>query len=182
MSNLLPDDDSGENISIAVGAKAPDFELKTKDGAKWRLSDNLGRVVALLFYPKNETLVCTRQLCSVRDNWTDYLATGAVVVGVSPGTIDEHRNFARKHRLPIPLLADVGRDVTEKFGAHWLFPTFFMRTIVIVDAKGFVRERKIMLRAFRPSDRSVIAAIYGARADSLAEKYNSLANELRNRD
>ena len=174
--------DSDEYIPVEVGTKAPDFELKTKDGETWRLSENLGKVIALLFYPKNETLVCTRQFCSVRDNWTDYLATGAIVVGISPGTVDEHRNFARKHRLPIPLLADTGSAVTETYGSHWLFPTFFMRTIVIIDAKGFVRERRSLLRAFRPSDRNVITAIYGARADSLAEKYDSLAKDLRNRD
>ena len=178
----MPDDDSDENISVAIGTKAPDFELKTEDGISWRLSDHSGKVIALLFYPKNETLVCTRQLCSVRDHWADYLATGAIVAGVSPGTFDEHRNFAQKHRLPIPLLADADRSVTEIYGSHWLFPTFFMRTIVIIDARGFVRERKSMLRAFRPSDRNVITAIYGARADSSAEKYNSLANALRKRD
>ena len=122
--------------------------------------------------------MCTKQLCSVRDSWSDYLATNAVVVAVSPGTVDEHRIFAQRHRLPIPLLADVGRTVTEAYGSHWLFPTFLMRTIVIVDAKGFVRERKSMLRAFRPSDRNVITAIYAARADSLSEKYKNLTKNV----
>lgn len=162
------------NVSVAVGAAAPDFELKTERGEKWRLSEQLGNVVALLFYPKDETLVCTRQLCSVRDNWADYLATKALVVGVSPGTVNEHRAFAQRHRLPIPLLADIDRSVTKIYGFHWLFPTILTRVIVIIDAKGIIRARKVMLRAFRPSDRSVIREIYSARADSLSEKYRLL--------
>lgn len=169
--------DLTNSISVAVGAKAPDFELKTEKGEKWRLSEHLGKVIALLFYPKNETLVCTKQLCSVRDNWSDYLATQALVVGVSHGNIDEHRAFAKRHRLPIPLLADVDRSITETYNFHWIFPTSFTRAIVIVDAKGVICSRKIMLRAFRPTDRDVITAIYAARADSLSEKYDSLTKK-----
>jgi thioredoxin-dependent peroxiredoxin len=163
-----------DKISVVVGEKAPDFELQTEKGERWRLSDHLGNVVALLFYPQDETLVCTRQLCSVRDNWTDYLQTKALVVGISPGTIDEHEKFSSRHDLPIPLLADVNRTVTETYTSHWLYPTVFMRGIVVVDAKGIVRSRKTMLRAFRPTDRSVIASIYAARADSLHETYDAM--------
>lgn len=163
-----------ENISVAVGSKAPDFELKSENGENWRLSDQLGKVVALLFYPKNETLVCTKQLCSVRDNWSDYLETKALVVGVSRGSIEEHNAFSNRHNLPIPLLADVDRQVTETYSFHWIIPSIFTRAIVIVDAKGIIRSRKIMLRAFREKDQSVIASIYAARADSLYDKYDSM--------
>ena len=165
--------------SVAVGEKATDFQLKTHEGEDWRLSDYAGNVVALLFYPKNETLVCTKQLCSVRDYWADYLETKAMVVGVSPGTIDEHSSFARRYELPIPLLADVDRSVTETYSFHWLFPTVLMRGIVIIDAQGFIRDRKVMLRAFRPTDRSVIASIYAARTDLLYDKYNKLKKKRR---
>lgn len=158
----------------AVGTKAPDFELETEKGKQWRLSDYLGEVVALLFYPKDETLVCTRQLCSVRDNWSDYLETKAIVVVVSPGTIDRHEEFARHHNLPISLLADTNRAVTKTYSSHWLFPTSFMRGIVVVDAKGIIRTKKLMLRAFRPTDRNVIRDIYAARIDLLHETFDAL--------
>lgn len=174
MSGLLLEEESEQLAGVMVGAKAPDFQLQTESGARWRLSEHLGNVIALLFYPKDETLVCTKQLCSVRDNWTDYLETKALIVGVSPGASEQHRVFSQHHRLPIPLLADVNRKVTETYNSHWLFPAIFTRAVVIVDAKGIVRSRKIMLRAFRPTDRSVIASIYAARADLLSEKYNSL--------
>ncbi len=163
-----------ENISVAVGSQAPDFELKTENGGNWRLSDHLGKVVALLFYPKNETLVCTKQLCSVRDNWSDYLETKALVVGVSRGSVEEHFAFSNRHNLPISLLADINRQVTETYSFHWIVPSIFTRAIVIVDAKGIIRSRKIMLRAFREKDQSVIASIYAARADSFQDKYDSI--------
>lgn len=163
--------------SAAVGEKAPDFELESESGEPWRLSAQTGKVIALLFYPKDETLVCTRQLCSVRDNWSEYLQTRAVVVGISPGTADEHRAFGSHHRLPIPLLADVDRSVTETYAFHWLLPTLLTRAIVIVDAKGMIRSRKVLPRMFRPTDRSVITAIYAARADALNDKFDEISGK-----
>ena len=59
-----------------VGEAAPDFELKDNEGQPWRLSDQRGRVVALVFYPRDETPVCTKQMCSMRDRWNDYESTG----------------------------------------------------------------------------------------------------------
>ncbi len=166
---------------LEIGGKAPDFELNTNDGKKWRLSDNLGSVVALLFYPANETLVCTKQLCSVRDHWNDYLDTKAMIVGVSPGSIEDHAQFAANHRLPLPLLADIEKNVTETYCSHWLFPTFFMRAIIVVDANGIVRTRRSMLRAFRPTDRSVITSIYAARGDALHDRFGRLIKDASER-
>jgi peroxiredoxin Q/BCP len=170
---------SSEASGIAIGEKAPDFILFNNSGEKWRLSEQCGKVTALLFYPQNETLVCTRQLCAVRDNWADYLETKASIVGVSPATIEEHQQFAGNHNLPLPLLADIDRRVTAIYGKHWLMPINFTRAIVIVDAKGIVRHRKIILRAFRPTDRNVLASIYAARTDSLHEHYETIKDSYR---
>jgi thioredoxin-dependent peroxiredoxin len=167
---------SGERVT--VGAPAPDFTLRSDKDEDWRLSDHLGGVVVLLFYPQNETVVCTRQLCSVRDNWEDYLATKATIVGVSPGTPDEHRAFSHRRHLPIPLLADPTREITRKYGKHWLFPISFTRAVVVVDAKGVVRACDIMLRALRPSDDKIITDIYAARGDAFIEKYEDLKGRL----
>lgn len=176
---IIDDENPNEIYLPEIGTKSHDFVLKTEKGDSWRLSDYLGQVVALLFYPKNETLVCTKQLCSVRDHWTDYLATKAVVVGISPGTVEEHLQFGRRHKLPLSLLADTDGQITKKYSFHWLFPVSFTRVIVVVDAKGFIRTRKIMLRAFRPTDRNVVASIYEARADAIYENYDSLLRKHR---
>lgn len=117
-----------QNVGRArVGAAAPDFQLRTDGDELWRLADHSGSVTVLLFYPENETLVCTKQLCCVRDHWADYVATKATVIGVSPGTPKQHRRFSASRRLPIPLLADPGRVVTRMFTEHWLYPLSFAR-------------------------------------------------------
>ena len=172
-------DDSTDSSILKVGDKAPDFVLKTEKEKEWRLSGQFGNVTALLFYPKNETLVCTKQMCSVRDNWTDYLETKATIIAISPGTTEEHQKFSQRHRLPLPILADAGREITKIYGQHWLFPIQLTRAIVVIDARGFIRYRRIILRAFRPTDKTVIASIYAARTDFLQEHFSRLINEAK---
>ena len=165
-----------DNIAsgMKTGSTAVDFSLVNDQNEEWRLSDHLGNVVVLLFYPQNETLVCTRQLCSVRDNWGKYLETKAEIVGISPGTAEEHRTFGQSLKLPIPLLADPNREITRIFGKHWLYPVNLTRAVVVIDAKGVVRHRDIMLRAFRPSDDKLITDIYAARGDAFNERIMQL--------
>ena len=170
-----------QNRKVTIGEKAPDFLLPTNENTKWRLSDHLGEVVALLFYPQNETLVCTKQLCSVRDNWQQYLKTRATVVAVSPGTVEEHQSFIKNHNLPMTILADADKAVTNQFCSHWIFPTFLTRSIIIVDARGFVRTKDVMLRAFRPPDRAVITSIYDATADLLIDDYRKITKQTKER-
>jgi len=176
--SVLSVDGSGGGGRIKVGSPAPDFVLKTDRDTDWRLSDHFGEVTVLLFYPQNETMVCTRQLCSVRDNWEDYLATKATIVGVSPATPGEHQTFSHRKQLPIPLLADPGREITRQYGQHWLFPISLTRAVVVIDAKGIVRNNDIMLRAFRPLDTQLITDIYAARGDEFNEKYAQLRKRI----
>src|SRR5256714_7452782 len=103
-----------------VGTAAPDFTLLDDAGEKWRLSDQRGKVVVLLFYPGDETPICTRQMCSVRDRWPDYQATGAEVVGVSTDTVESHQKFAAHHDLPLRLLSDPEGKVSLLYGARSL--------------------------------------------------------------
>src|SRR5215212_7118896 len=99
-------------IGAEVGKIAPDFELKESSGKSWRLSEQKGKVVAMVFYPRDETPVCTKQMCSMRDRWADYESTGAEVVAVSVGTVDSHKKFAEHHGLPQRLLADERGEVS----------------------------------------------------------------------
>ena len=87
---------ASNNVSqVTVGSLAPDFRLRTDRDEVWRLSDHRDGVTVLLFYPQNETLVCTKQMCSVRDNWESYLATKATIVGTPSGF--ELLHFASKN-------------------------------------------------------------------------------------
>jgi len=152
-------------MSTDERAVAPDFTLKDGDGKDWRLSDQRGRVVVLLFYPGDETPVCTRQLCSVRDRWEDYRATGAEVVGVSTDSVESHRKFAANHSLPLRLLSDPDRRVAEMFGAKSWLPGRAARAVVVIDAEGRVRHNRAQpLSLFRPKDDEVLSAIRAAQA------------------
>jgi peroxiredoxin Q/BCP len=145
------------------GAQAPDFTLKDGEGRDWRLSDKRGRVVVLLFYPGDETPVCTRQMCSVRDRWEDYAATGAEVVGVSTDSVESHRAFAEHHSLPLRLLSDSDGEVSKTYGAKSWLPGRTARAVVVIDAEGRVRHNKAQpLSLFRPKDDEVLAAIRAA--------------------
>src|SRR6267143_3337309 len=122
-----------------VGVAAPDFTLRDGDGNSWHLSDHRGKVVVLLFYPGDETPVCTKQMCSVRDRWEDYAATGAEVVGISTNTVESHKNFAEHHELPLRLLADDGGKIAEAYGARSLIPGKVARSVFVIDANGVIR-------------------------------------------
>ena len=145
---------------LNVGTHAPDFALRDGDGREWRLSDQRGRVVVLLFYPGDETPVCTRQLCSVRDNWEAYQETGAEVVGISTDSVESHRRFGEHHGLPLRLLADTDGAVSRLYGAKSWLPGRSARAVVIIDRDGLVRYHKVQpLSLFRPKDDEVLAAI-----------------------
>ena len=148
---------------LNVGTHAPDFALRDGDGREWRLSDQRGRVVVLLFYPGDETPVCTRQLCSVRDNWEAYQETGAEVVGISTDSVESHRRFGEHHGLPLRLLADTDGAVSRLYGAKSWLPGHSARAVVIIDRDGLVRYHKVQpLSLFRPKDDEVLAAIKAA--------------------
>ena len=149
---------------VQTGSIAPDFKLKDGDGDEWLLSDNRGKVVVLLFYPGDETPICTRQMCSVRDRWEDYSATGAEVVGISTDSVESHKKFAEHHDLPLRLLSDANGEVAKLYGAQSLIPGKVARSVFVIDGAGTIRHRDVRpLGLFRPKDDEVIKAIKAAR-------------------
>jgi len=149
--------------NAAINSPAPDFTLKDGNGEEWRLSDHRGKVVVLLFYPGDETPVCTRQMCSLRDRWDDYVATGAEVVGISSDSVESHKNFAAHHSLPLRLLSDSERAVAKQYGALSLIPGRVARSVFVIDAKGILRYSDVRpIGLFKPKDDATIAAIKAA--------------------
>src|SRR3954451_1274074 len=98
-----------------VGDAAPDFELEGTAGP-FKLSEHRGARVVLLFYPGDNTAVCTRQFCSYRDRAEDMSKLDAVVVGISSQSVSSHEGFRDKHGLNVPLLADEDRAVAKRYG------------------------------------------------------------------
>lgn len=154
---------------IRVDEQAPDFTLKDQRGEDWRLSEKRGQVVVLLFYPGDATPVCTKQLCSVRDRWADYRATGAEIVGISTDTVESHQQFSENHELPLRLLADTDGHVTNLYGVRSWIPGRSARAVIVIDAQGIVRHRQVQpLSLFRPKDSQVLEAIRMAQSDEAA--------------
>lgn len=148
---------------MKIGEDAPDFALQDGEGKEWRLRDQRGKTVALLFYPGDNTPVCTAQLCSLRDRWSEYRATGAEIVGLSSDSGASHKDFAAKHALPLRLLSDPKARVSRQYGMKSWLPGRASRGVVVIDRHGKIAYRKAQaLSLFRPRDAEVLAAIRAA--------------------
>jgi thioredoxin-dependent peroxiredoxin len=122
-----------------VGEQAPDFEL-AGTGGSFKLSDHRGERVVLLFYPGDNTMVCTKQFCSYRDRADDFAGLNATVVGISAQDVESHEQFTAKHSLNVPLLADVDGTVAKLYGS-WGGPLKTKRSVIVIDEDGIVRHR-----------------------------------------
>lgn len=145
---------------MKIGDEAPDFTLKDLHGEDWSLHEHRGKTVVLLFYPGDDTPVCTKQLCSVRDNWSQYQATGAEVVGISTDSAKSHKSFADKYSLTLRLLSDEKGVTVDAYDVKSWIPGRSGRAVVVVDKAGRIAYHKVQsLSLFRPSDDEVLDAI-----------------------
>ncbi len=146
-----------------IGHTAPDFTLRDGNGEEWTLSEHTGKTVVLMFYPGDDTPVCTKEMCSVRDHWSDYQATGAEVVGISTDSVESHDKFSTKYELPLRLLSDPGGKVRDLYGAKSILPGRTGRAEFVIGPSGKLTYKKVRpIGLFRPSDDDVIAAIKAA--------------------
>ena len=123
------------------GDPAPDFELQGTDGP-FKLADHRGERVVLLFYPGDETPVCTKQFCSYRDNADEMAALDATVVGISAQSVGSHERFRDHHGLTVPLLADEDKAVAKSYGV--VAPAIgTRRATFVIDEDGTVRYRHV---------------------------------------
>jgi len=123
---------------IDSGGPAPDFTLNDQDGKPVTLSDLRGKWALVYFYPMADTPGCTAQACSARDHSADYEVANAVVLGVSPDSVEDLRKFADKYGLAFTLLSDEGGKVAQQYGA-WIEKDgyhFNERSSVLVDPEG----------------------------------------------
>lgn len=138
-------------MSVSVGDRAPDFTLPSSDGSQVSLRDYAGRPVVLVFYPGDDTPVCTKQLNTYNDDLAEFEALDAQVLAISAQSVDSHQKFAGKHGFRFPLLADTDKAVAGAYGT--LGPIGFpRRSVFIIDGQGVVRyaHRAIAGLTFRP--------------------------------
>ena len=113
---ILPVMAKGE--PLAVGAPAPDLTATDQDGKTVHLKEIYAKGPTLVyFYPKADTPGCTKQACSIRDDWSALQAKGIQVVGVSGDKADDQKAFVDKYKLPFTLLADADFKVADAFGS-----------------------------------------------------------------
>lgn len=117
--------------------QAPDFELLDEEGTTFRLSDRSGRWTLLVFYPGDDTPVCTRQLCEYRDGIEEFKDLGVDVVGISADDAESHRRFKTRRNLPFTLLSDPDLEVAGRYGCRGALG--MKRGVFLVDPDGVCR-------------------------------------------
>jgi len=132
-------------MSLSPGQKAPAFKGTDQNGNSIALKDFKGKKVVLYFYPKDDTPTCTTQACNLRDNHTELLKQGFVVIGVSMDTVKKHKKFEEKYGLPFSLIADEDKKIIDAYGV-WGEKKFMgrdylgiFRTTFLIDEKGKIK-------------------------------------------
>ncbi len=138
--------------SLPPGTDAPPFILPDENGDVFVLNQNRSRYVVLVFYPGDDTLVCTKQLCELRDNWQRLEARGAIAVGINQGDAASHGSFKKKHGYPFPLLVDSGKRIAKLYNAGGLMTR---RTVYVIGKGGKI----IFSKRGKPSVDEILAAI-----------------------
>jgi peroxiredoxin Q/BCP len=128
-------------MKVRVGDIAPDFTLPSNSRGEVSLSGFRGnKSVVLYFYPKDETLGCTKEACTFRDSYEVFKEQGAEVLGVSSDTVDSHEKFANHYNLSFPLLSDSDGEVRKAYGVPSTLGILPGRVTYVIDKQGIVRS------------------------------------------
>ena len=104
-------------MALQVGDLMPHFIARDAHGKDFDSNSCIGKKpVVVYFYPKDDTRVCTQQACSFRDQYEDFKALGAEVIGISGDSIRSHQNFSAQYQLPFILLSDSDKKIRNLFG------------------------------------------------------------------
>ena len=145
----------GGNDLLAVGSTAPLFSLASSNCDTVKFLDfREKKNVVLVFYPGDQTPGCTKQLCALRDDYTEFDKKDAVIFGVNPADVQSHKTFIEKQHYQFPLLVDEGKAVAKLYGTSGLF---IKRTVYVIDKKGII----IFAQRGMPSDSAILASIPG---------------------
>lgn len=133
-------------MALKDGDKAPSFKLKNQDGKIVSLANLKGKPVVLYFYPKDDTSGCTKEACNFRDEFPKFKKSRAEIIGVSADSVESHKKFAEKYKLPFDLLSDEKKEILEKYGV-WQEKSMYgrkymgiVRTTFIIDQSGKIRK------------------------------------------
>ncbi|KAA0209891.1 MAG: peroxiredoxin [Ignavibacteriaceae bacterium] len=122
---------------MITGEKAPLFKLKNQDGKDVSLSDYFGKRIMLVFYPKDNSTVCTNQLCEYSDSLNEFEELGIIVFGISNDSVDSHKKFKEKYSIKFDLLSDETKEVCRAYDVLSIF-NLPRRAIFFIDENGYV--------------------------------------------
>lgn len=143
---------------LKLNDPAPDFTLADDQGGEFSLSGHRGEKVLLVFYPGDNTPVCTAQLCEYRDGIEAFEGLGVTVVGISKDNAASHQKFRAKHQLPFTLLSDPDLKVAALYDSKGMLG--MKRSVFLVDEQGLIRYLHVeSLALFRRSKEELVAAI-----------------------
>ena len=128
-----------------VGDPAPDFSLPNGNGETINLSDYHGKNVVVAFYPKDNTSVCTAQLCDYRDAWSDFNGSDAAILAINNDSVESHKGFQQKYQFPFQVLSDPDRKVAKLYGAAMPIINMVKRAVFIIDKQGNIAYKHIEL-------------------------------------
>lgn len=152
--------------SIRVGDKAPEVSQPDQNGQMVSLAQVRGhKAVVLFFYPADESPICTKEACAFRDAYQEFTEAGAMVIGISADSLDQHQSFASHHRLPFHLLSDADGGLRQAFGVPKSLGLLPGRVTYVIDRQGVVRH---LFSAQLAADRHVQEALQTVR--SLADQ------------
>ncbi len=138
---------------LNVGGKAPRFSLRDQSGKLVTLDDFHGeKNVVLVFYPRDNTPGCTKQLCAVRDQFDLFADSETVVFGINPQGSGSHSEFIDKHGFPFPLLVDQEKKVVSAYGCKGILMT--KRTVYGINKEGTI----VFARRGTPSNEDILGA------------------------
>ncbi len=145
-------------MTLQTGDPAPDFTLTDQDGTPFTLSARRGERLLLVFYPGDNTPVCTRQLCEYRDGIEEFSELGVSVVGISRDDAESHRKFRARHALPFTLLSDPDLEVAALYGCRG--PLGMKRAVFLVDVAGIISYAHVeALSLFRRRKDELLAVL-----------------------
>ncbi len=132
---------SSMNKRLGIGDHIPNFTLANQDGKKIDVGKLLeDKNLVIYFYPRDNTLGCTIESCSFRDEYAQFKDEGAEVIGISSDTVDSHKEFSKEHDLPFTLLSDLGGKVRNLFGVPSAFGFIPGRVTYVIGKDGVIKH------------------------------------------
>ncbi len=157
------------NYRMKTGEKAPDFTLKNQNNEEISLKDYKGKKVLLVFYPKDDSPVCSTQLCEYSKGLDDFEELGISILAVSTDSAESHKAFAEKRNLRFQLLSDVKKQVSKNYGVLGVFG-FTKRAVILIDEEGNILYENVKLPVFYQKKTELIETIKSLIKSKQSEK------------